>query len=576
MRPIGAGTPPRHEPSATVWVRLEPRSRDGSMAPGLQAQVRDPLWMLARQWQVGEFAGHDGGSPVQATMAVESRVLTAYSPGPLGAGAVAFDQGLPLEAHVEREAAHLDLRGRVQLGLRFEAMARAAGAGDPDLALFRQAFQLPDAGPDPVRDVASEQFRSLSRGRVTDGEQLYQAIVTGSPALPSSAPWVAAAVAAYRAYRESLYSEPAHDPAWSARDLRYDFSVASAAGNDTVTYLAPGFPGGHLDWYSFSPAPFGLPTGSGPPSLASWSFLPRHVTFRGMPGGRWWDFEDGQTDFGQLDAEHVDLAKLLVMEFALVYGGDWFQVPVPQGAGSLSRVETLVVSDTFSVRTLIRPTEAQVPAGERPWSMFKVAEGAAVSDWLFLPPVLGPTIEGPPLEEVLFLRDEMAAMAWGVEKLLQGPLDAPVDGYEAWRLRLLQDPGSVPPPPQPSPGGPAIYYLLETTVPDNWIPLVPVRSPSGRPFFRRGLIYRPALPQPQPIVARGRVLEPWHPLFVTDVAVPRAGADVVRRFRRTRWTDGSVVLWMARQVRPGRGPGWSGLAYDVIEPVGQLPPEISP
>ena len=37
-----------------------------------------------------------------------------------------------------------------------------------------------------------------------------------------------------------------------------------------------------------------------------------------MPDSRWWNFEDGVTDFGQLDAEHVDSAKLLVMEFALV------------------------------------------------------------------------------------------------------------------------------------------------------------------------------------------------------------------------------------------------------------------
>jgi hypothetical protein len=30
--------------------------------------------------------------------------------------------------------------------------------------------------------------------------------------------------------------------------------------------------------------------------------------------------EDSVTDFGQLDAEHLDLAELLVMEVALVYG----------------------------------------------------------------------------------------------------------------------------------------------------------------------------------------------------------------------------------------------------------------
>lgn len=37
----------------------------------------------------------------------------------------------------------------------------------------------------------------------------------------------------------------------------------------------------------------------------SHNLLPLHVTFRGMPQDRWWDFEDSVTDFGQLDAEHV-------------------------------------------------------------------------------------------------------------------------------------------------------------------------------------------------------------------------------------------------------------------------------
>jgi hypothetical protein len=30
------------------------------------------------------------------------------------------------------------------------------------------------------------------------------------------------------------------------------------------------------------------------------------------------------------------------------------------------------------------------------------------------------TLEGPPFEEVLFLRDEMANMAWAVEPIVQG------------------------------------------------------------------------------------------------------------------------------------------------------------
>ena len=94
----------------------------------------------------------------------------------------------------------------------------------------------------------------------------------------------------------------------------------------------------------------------------NFAFLPNHVVFRGMPDPRWWNFEDSVTDFGQLDAEHVDLPKRLVMGFALVCGNDWFIVPVlvniavshldlsAARMGAIIRVTTLVVTDTLGAR----------------------------------------------------------------------------------------------------------------------------------------------------------------------------------------------------------------------------------
>ena len=53
-------------PSITSWTRLEPRCREADMRTTLSARVFDPLWLLARQWQVGEFQGEDVGTPVLA------------------------------------------------------------------------------------------------------------------------------------------------------------------------------------------------------------------------------------------------------------------------------------------------------------------------------------------------------------------------------------------------------------------------------------------------------------------------------------------------------------------------------
>jgi hypothetical protein len=42
--------------------RLEPRTSGTHIDIGYAARVHDPLWLLARQWQVGEFQGEDAGT----------------------------------------------------------------------------------------------------------------------------------------------------------------------------------------------------------------------------------------------------------------------------------------------------------------------------------------------------------------------------------------------------------------------------------------------------------------------------------------------------------------------------------
>ena len=51
-----------------VWSRLEPRAREVEFDGALQARTADPLWLLARQWQFGEFKADDAGSAVIAKL----------------------------------------------------------------------------------------------------------------------------------------------------------------------------------------------------------------------------------------------------------------------------------------------------------------------------------------------------------------------------------------------------------------------------------------------------------------------------------------------------------------------------
>ena len=72
--------------SITSWTRLEPRPRSTAMRASLEAQLCDPLWLLGRQWQLGEFQGEDAGTPVQARLRAESMRLSRWAPGRPAAG----------------------------------------------------------------------------------------------------------------------------------------------------------------------------------------------------------------------------------------------------------------------------------------------------------------------------------------------------------------------------------------------------------------------------------------------------------------------------------------------------------
>ena len=56
-----------------VVRRIEPLQPGGDLGEGFSARLGDPLWLLGRQWQLGEHLGENASSPV----AVDFRVATA-------------------------------------------------------------------------------------------------------------------------------------------------------------------------------------------------------------------------------------------------------------------------------------------------------------------------------------------------------------------------------------------------------------------------------------------------------------------------------------------------------------------
>jgi hypothetical protein len=191
---------------------------------------------------------------------------------------------------------------------------------------------------------------------------------------------------------------------------------AGLSGGDLVEE----YPGGRLDWTAFSIDPAGA-RGSGAPGHPL-MVIPTGTRFNGMPDPRWWAFEDGRTNLGDIRADTTDLGRLLFIEFALVYANDWFTIPCGLPVGSVAKLEGLTVTNVFGERLWIEASERGVDDDWNRWSMFTldiagVAREPADTS-LFLPSTVPQTNESQRLEDVLFLRDEIANYVWGVERIV--------------------------------------------------------------------------------------------------------------------------------------------------------------
>src|SRR5690349_3144644 len=209
------------------WARLEPGSRDRELAPGLEARLHDPLWLIGRQWQFGEFAASDGGSAIVADLSASLAPLTAVRPGPSGSPAQPYSvSAVPLETLVEAENVHAatTLRMRVRAGQHFERLLAAGNVGKYSAA-YRAAYPIAAAsdGSD-APDANSRRFAALVSGRAIDGERLARDLRTalGAPtsALPATPVIAAADVAAVRtaaqawlAWADALVFAPPGAPA---------------------------------------------------------------------------------------------------------------------------------------------------------------------------------------------------------------------------------------------------------------------------------------------------------------------------------------------------------------------------
>jgi hypothetical protein len=568
-------------PSITGYNRMEPRPRSEDFERSLRAEIRDPLWMITRQWQMGELEAEDTGSAIDARLLTHNIKLDCISFD--HQNGEAFTDDIPMEAFVEREAISFqDGDYATTYGLRVKMGQYFLKLHSPALRAkyigkYRDLYSvMKNREADFKGQPDGLNFYIASRANGIDGAWLYADVIAGT--LASKVNYDLADLAdtdkvqtLFKAWFTRQYSQPSgSENPWHSQTLDYQFSTAASHETGRQQVLeASHYHNGRLDWYSFDENPrsrgIHVDEAIGVKNKEEIiSFLPAPAEFKGMPNPRFWEMEERQTDFGKINAKTTDHLLLVFAEFGLVYGNDWSVIPYPMPVNTICEVKGLVVTDVFGDRTLIRAANEGDENIWQRWSMFNLSNKDSIGLYnrqFYLPSTLVQTLQSDPIEQVNFVRDEMVNMAWGVEDIIPGATGQGINGHEA-----ADQTGVLPPPIVSSPA--SIRYLLGTTVPENWIPFLPVQKPNSVQdmHFQRAVMPRLGDPPGDVVKPKGKLLtEVPAPYYINEEEIPYSGSIVTRAFQRARWYNGSTYLWIGRHRENGRGQGDSKLRFDQIE-----------
>lgn len=499
--------------SVTTWTRIEPDIQldqpSVDMAEGLAAKLADPLWMLGRQWQMGELTGEDAASPVSAKIVSSSYLIDTLQ---IGTKAVRFSPaGTATEAEVENDAGKLDTRSQASGGVLLLDMLTEANL-PAYRAAVQQNFPLDAFTPDGDLIMASSDGHTLETklGITAADRPVWDTLIR------AWALW----------YRER---RPRPNPGWIADRLEYRFSAGVNVPEGRITLNAPEHNGDRVDWDSFT-ASAPVPGSVAKPVTATTDVAPSVLQIPGMPVLTFWEMEDPRFDPGRMEAGPGDVARLLLIETALAYAADWFLLPLRLPVASMTKIESLIVTDTFGVQTIIAPVDqVRPPYGWRLWSVSGLP-------YLLLPPPETGFLIAEPVEKAVFVRDEAANLAWALQLLPQAATPAMVAAAAASAGDLT--------------------YVPITAPPDDRIPLVMTGTDGERLLVRGKLTGQKTGPQGNLLPVNMRV---------RDEELPDAGLTLERRYELGRTPDGVMHLWVSKVKRMGARLPASGLTFDGLQ-----------
>lgn len=500
---------------------------------GLRARVADPVWFLARQWQLGELQGEDVSHP--------TRVLADVTHAP-----ITYDLSrqsldpttIPAEALLEAEPGDWWTMGRrVRIGR---------------VAMKALRVKYPDA---------DDSF--FDRWRLADLPAPYDEF---SGQIDAAAVFVSGELAGHQLWRDEDVPSPPPDR-FSSSKLCYEAGF-TCRGRKLV---AREHDGGDVDWFTVDGA--GVSPIGAKPARHTAEVIPGRLTYPGAPHRRWWQVEDHAVDIGGFAPDRSHLGTALLYDVALAHSDDWFWFPVPEppappppeqrppSVGVVVSLRNVRVIDSFDEKFSLHP-----PAPTE-WSLFHT-RGMPVSDLVIWPVAVAPHA-GPLLDEVVLGVDEDANLAWAIELRADG-------------VALLDDVATTEAVRETTRTGTRNFtYKPSTTLPARWHPYERIHAgdtdPVGAVGDGRSGGYRQAIladltgpiPQPRPGPRSRLIGGPSGPgagrgHTIDADALPSTGIRIQRRARLARATDGQPVLWNERRVLPLLGPPTSHLRFDVL------------
>lgn len=613
-----------------AWNRLESRPRTAEFDKVLQAGVHDALWMLTRQWQFGEFQGEDTGSAIFSKIYMKTTAITQVKTAN-ASSSTPYSDTLPLEEQIENMPYRLDFKSMLDAAYMFlrcvdNAAAKLGKSSTNSGKFYRNKLNLlyPIHEIDAVQNgdsndkiiqklkpLSNEKYVGMvnaSAKRYFDGFALYEAILTdevnaevnvkNSLSLGNSDDSLLDdAIANFIAWFAGNFSVgDAANSAWVPSKLEYSFDCVLPEEDKSNKILsADQYYSGELDWFSFDiynkkDAVSGIPGNATDGEMMNvkeqlLSVIPVEAKFAGAPNSRWWQFENGNVDLGNINAQTTDLPKLIFTEYALMYNTDWLLVPYRVPVGTFCDIKGIVVTDVFGQQFFTKAAIQGQTDNWAGWGMYNLsklnddgARNIPIDTRLLVPPNVVKNLESEPQEEVYFVRDEMTNSVWAIESHLPDELGSTLDGNtnaRAFADALKQM--DTTPAADNSDINSMFKYILANTVPENWIPFIPVHTDDKNRDIK---LQRASMPRlfnnefshvrPVTQLLREGIDDDDKQLssyFVNEEEVPRAGVQLTSTFQRTRWYNGKVVNWYGYRKQVGRGEGSSGLKYDSVEAV---------